>query len=429
MIRLSSLIILYLLLKHKINSYNLNTIGEDSIIFKGESKGIISYKTNENQDIFETLNPNNSNPKRRLDASKKNLIIGAVINYDWHSVRPFFKSFEAVGFENCDCVIFVGRISQNTINKIESCGVITQNIPSEYFKMNSNKMRFKVYLDYLNDNLDKYNLILHVDTRDVVFQQDIFQLYGRKEPFLGLALEDGFMNEVVNRGWFKYAFGEDIYKEVENERVICSGTIWGTADKFFNLINQIWEILKRGPSNLNLHDQSALNYIIYHKKTYDDCLIKTETKDGYILTLGLAINKSFSFDSENNVLNEKGDIVALVHQYDRKIEIATKLRKKYSYEGKLNITKIIIKNYSFEGELNITNKTFIRKDNNLNKKPNIVPIIIFLIFIINFIIIVVFFIFNPKFLQKMRISGYKKYKYKKSKKVKKFNVSKYKFFN
>ena len=169
---------------HKINNYNLYRNKQDSIISKGESKDIISYKTNENQDIFETLNLQNSNPKRKLDSSKKNLIIGAVINYDWHYVRPFFKSFEAVGFENCDCVIFVGKISQNTINKIESCGVITQNIPSEYFNMNPNKMRFKVYLDFLNENLDKYNLILHVDTRDVVFQQDIFQLYGRKEPFL-----------------------------------------------------------------------------------------------------------------------------------------------------------------------------------------------------------------------------------------------------
>ena len=270
---LSSLIILYLFLNHKIISYNLYKIKDDSMISKRGD--IISDKSNENPDNFETLHNQTSNPKRKLDSSKKNLIFGVLINYGWIYVQPFFKSFEAVGFENCDCVIFVSRLSENTINKIESCGVITKNIPSEYLKMNINKMRWKLYLDYLNENLNKYNIILHVDTRDVVFQQDLFQLYGSKKPFLGLALEDDNMNEVVNRGWFIYAFGEDVFKQVKNERVICAGTIWGTADIFFRLVNQIWEIVKKDPSNLKLHDQSALNYIIYYEKIFNDCLIKT----------------------------------------------------------------------------------------------------------------------------------------------------------
>ena len=402
---LSSLIILYLLLNHKIISYDMHTITDDLMIFKRENKDIISYKPNENRDNFEAMYIHNSKPKRKLFSSKKNLIIGEVVNYDWNTVQPFFKSFEAVGFENCDCVIFVAKLSQDTISKIESCGVIIKNISDEYLKMNPNKMRYKIYFDYLNENLDKYNLILHTDTRDVVFQQDIFQLYGRKKPFLGLAIEDGNMNEFINREWFKYAFGEVVYKQIENERVICSGTIWGTADKLFLLIKEIWEILEKGPSNVKLHDQTALNYIIYYEKIFDDCLIKTENKDGYILTLLLAKNKTFSFDSEDNLLNEKGEIVAIVHQYDRKKDIAQKLRKKYSYEGKSNFTKKIIK----------------KKENNLNIKP----FIIFLLFAI--IIIILLFIFYPISIRKKRKSGYKKYKYKKFKKEKKINIFEYNF--
>ena len=276
------------------------------------------YNTKENSNKSDQLNNKYSNLKRKLSPSKKNLILGTIVNYDWKVVEPFFKSFEAVGFKNCDFVIFISRLSENTTNKIESYGVIIKYIPKEYENLIPNKIRYKLYIDFLNENKDKYNLVLHVDIRDSIFQKDFFQLYDIKKPFLGVALEEGiFLNETINKGWFIYAFGEDAYKKVENERIICSGTIWGTADKFLQLLNEIWEKVKNGCFNINWHDQTVFNYIIYVEKKFDDCLLKTENKDGNVLTLGIVKNKNISLDSEDNILNENGDIVALVHQYER----------------------------------------------------------------------------------------------------------------
>ena len=65
--------------------------------------------------------------------------------------------------------------------------------------MIANKIRYKMYLDFLNENKDKYNIVLHVDVRDTIFQQDFFKLYDIKKPFLGVALEDGLMNERYNK--------------------------------------------------------------------------------------------------------------------------------------------------------------------------------------------------------------------------------------
>ena len=403
MFNLSSLIFLYILFKYNINNQNVSLKEEDSMISKIENKDIISYKSNENPQNSGQLNNKYSNIKRKLSPSKKNLILGAVTNYKWEIVQPFFKSFEAVGFENCDCVIFVAKISESTINKIQSCGVIIKYFPKEYENMIANKIRYKMYLDFLNENKDRYNIVLHVDVRDTIFQQDFFQLYDIKKPFLGVALEDGLMNERYNKEWFIFAFGQDLYKKVENERIICSGTIWGTADKFLQLTSLIWERVKNGCNNLRWHDQTQFIYIIYIEKIFDDCLIKTNNKEGNVFTLALVNN--VSLDSENNILTEKGEIAALVHQYDRIKYLIPIVKKKYCIEGKVNLTK----KYKKKG-----------------KFFNIKSFIIFPLFLL-IIIIVVFFTFRPIFKRKVKKSGYKRYKNKKFKKMTRYSMYKFKF--
>ena len=289
MFKSSSLVFLYMICKYNIINQNLPPSFQDSIIHKKEDKDIVSYQTNEKSHYSREVNNKYSNLKRKLSSSKKNLILGIVTNYKWKVIQPFFKSFEAVGFENCDCVVFVSNIAENTTKKIESCGVIVKYIPKEYEKMIANQIRFKLYSDYLKENLDKYNLVLHVDIRDSIFQKDFFQFFDSKKPFLGITVEDGFMTEYYNKKWFLYSFGEEVYKRVEKKRILCSGTIWGTADKFLQLVNIMWEKvqIKNGLYNKEVSDQPIFNYIIYIDKIFDDCIIKTDNKDGIILTLGL----------------------------------------------------------------------------------------------------------------------------------------------
>ena len=385
-----------------------HNVGEESITSKKGNKDIIAYKSNENLQISWRRNNKYSNSKRKLIPSKKNLILGAVANYRWEIVQPFFKSFEAVGFENCDCVIFVKKLSESTIKNIESFGVIVKYFPKEYENMITNKIRYKMYLDFLNENKDKYNLILHVDIRDSIFQQDIFQFYDNKKPFLEIAIEDGFLSEKYNKQWFIYAFGEELFKKVENERIICSGTILGTPDKFLQVISQIWEKVKDGCYNLKIHDQTMLNYIIYIEKNFDDCLIKTENKDGKILTL--ALGRNISLDSEDNVLSKNGEIAPLVHQYDRLRYIWEKVRKKFCIEGRVNLTKKYTKKY-------------IKKEKSFYKKRFL---FIFLLFAL-MIIIFGFYKLRPLSKRKIKKYGYKRYKDKKYKKSKKYNVYKFTF--
>ena len=60
--------------------------------------------------------------------------------------------------------------------------------------MRLENIRWKLYEDYLNENPDKYIIFLHADSRDTIFQKDIFQMYDNNynKPFLGVALEKSF---------------------------------------------------------------------------------------------------------------------------------------------------------------------------------------------------------------------------------------------
>jgi len=81
---------------------------------------------------------------------------------------------------------------------------------------------------------------------------------------------------------------------------------------------------------IKLIDQALVNYLIYHKKNFNDCLIKNYSKNGIVLTIGNG--KNFKFDLEDNLLNSKEEIAAVIHQYDRHPLVVKKVMIKYCSE-------------------------------------------------------------------------------------------------
>ena len=261
--------------------------------------------------------------------NKKNLVIGVIDGYSWIKVKPFFISYIKANFKNCECVIFYRKIKDDTLNKIRSLGIKTFEIPKQYNRMKINNVRYKIYENYLSDKLGKYNMVLHADIRDTYFQKDVFIFFKNKKHFIGLALEDGNLTDKYSSSWMKNQYGKKIYEKLKNKTIICSGTIWGTVDKFLELAKYLWkEIKKKSPYKFSIHDQTAEAYLIYHKKMFNDCIITSDIYSGPILTVGLS-NKNFSYDSEDNLLNFKGDIAAVIHQYDRKPKLVKIVKKKF----------------------------------------------------------------------------------------------------
>ena len=126
-------------------------------------------------------------------------------------------------------------MNEFTINKIKSYGAITYKIQKKKKKKRILYCRWKIYEEFLKDKGDKYNLVFTADFRDVFFQKDVFQYYDFNKSYLGIAIEDGFLSERVNKMWLISAYGENLYKTLRHKRIICIGTVWGTVDKFTEL--------------------------------------------------------------------------------------------------------------------------------------------------------------------------------------------------
>ena len=279
---------------------------------------------------FNANNINNSFNKN-LTITKKNVILGVILNYDWKKIAPFFISFKKAHFNNCDCVMFVENLTQETINKIESFNVTIIKIQRTNKALIIN-YRHKLYEDFLRNNTDKYNLVLSIDVRDSFFQKDIFKYYENNKTFLSFAIEDECISQNINKEWTINAFGYNVYNAIKHERIICGGTVLGSLDKFMEISSIIWKIMNQSDdSREKWIDQSVINYLIYYKKLFsNETIIRNENKDSPFLTLATSKPESFIIDSKYNILNVKGEIPAVIHQYDRHKNILIKVLKKYS---------------------------------------------------------------------------------------------------
>ena len=285
-------------------------------------------------------------------------------------------------------------MSQSTINKIESYGIIIKNI-SEDLKNGTliNNYRWKIYEDFLYNNSDKYKIVFTADVRDTFFQMDVFQFYEKYKSFFGIAIEDGNLTRGVNKNWLINIYGLEKYKTIEKERIICSGTVWGTVDKFYEFSKMMWEPFKTNKSlRAYIYDQGVANYLIYYDKLFNDSLIKSDNIDGRVMTIGFTKSKEIKIDSRNNVLNDKGEIAAVIHQYDRKPDIVEIVRKKYCYSNntkylekqsnQYNLNKYVIKII-----INLIFLSIFRTV--IGFRPFSLSFLIFIIFIFIFLIIII----------------------------------------
>ena len=276
----------------------------------------IKYKTNYTNILHQT------------NTIKKNAILGVITKYSWETVSPFFKSLIKSNFKNCDIVIFVRAVSQILINNLKKIGALVYSVPEEYKNISIINGRWKLYADFLRNNRDKYNLIFCADVRDTIFQKDLFNYYENNTNFLGLAIEDGTLNQHYNKRWLINYCGVECFEKIMTERIVCAGSMWGTIDKLIQFSDILWEKLS---NNKNTTDQGLVNYLIYYEKIFDDYLVKSDNY-GPIMTIALSRGEDIHLDSENNILNLKGEIASVVHQYDRKHDIALKLKKKFCPE-------------------------------------------------------------------------------------------------
>ena len=255
-------------------------------------------------------------------SDKKNLVIGSGSGYSWYTFEPFVRSF----LKNCpntDLVLVVDNLSDFTSNYLKSLGNGAIKLVPFLSDTKSGlpvNERWKNFLNYLENHGDEYNQVLIADTRDIVFQGDVFENFADQTEYIGYTLEEDTIRGskagvIGNYDWLARCFGKEEADKLADKQIICEGTLIGTVNLMKIYIKKLLELMP--DENFHGADQATEQYIIYNNLLPIENLIAIDNIHGAILTAYPALLLNPVQPKDNCILRCDGEVPAVVHQYDR----------------------------------------------------------------------------------------------------------------
>lgn len=181
--------------------------------------------------------------------------------------------------------------------------------------------RHLLYLQFLRTNAAKYDRVFLTDARDVFFQADPFAW----DPPPGVHL---FLEEATNRigtclyhaNWLKSQFGPDVFDQMRAETVSCAGTVFGDIHGILKYLAAMVSLTMSARSlRETTGDQGIHNYLLYQKPLPE--IIVHDNRHGPLMTVGAMKPEAIRVNAQGWVINDDGQMPAVLHQYDRHPEI------------------------------------------------------------------------------------------------------------
>ena len=274
----------------------------------------------------------------------KQAVIAMATRYGVAELKSFIISLRNTGFEG-DIILFVRDLKPGTDEFLANNGVLTLPFPHKYFsnwrrnyfqfftkyfthRDSKEKLwyladiwmvalagRFFTYRKALENWTDRYDEVLFTDVRDVIFQANPFNYhYGTSIALFAEATGRGIGQCRANSRWIRDGYGDKPLEEMKDKDILCAGVMYTRGDGIMRLMKAMTEELLRINPRDNL-DQGVLNYLAYKQKL-GECKIFSQV-DAPIMHIGCNNFSTLKFDEKNRVLNGKGEVAAVVHQYDR----------------------------------------------------------------------------------------------------------------
>jgi hypothetical protein len=287
----------------------------------------------------------------------KDIVIGAITNYNWDQIKCWVNSLDQSGFNGLK-VMLCYNISYDVVEELSK-----RNYTVFAFKRNDEEKRleygkenFNICLDrflhiwyFLSklQNKDQYRYIIATDVGDVIFQTNpsewLEQNIGDKDINVGSECIQ-YKNEEWNKQNMYLSFGPLVYENMQDQLVYNAGAIAGKFDSFIDLCKTIY--LTCGGSPVHVPggggpDQAALN-VLLNTKQFKDVTNFAKSSDGWAAQLEIMANpvkieKLQEFITEprlkivnDEVLTHDDKKYCIVHQYDVVPELSKYIREKYA---------------------------------------------------------------------------------------------------
>lgn len=283
---------------------------------------------------------------------KRNLILTTGSNYNFRHLLPFFSTLEDINFKG-DVVFFSNKISNFDITKFTKINLIEipfNNAPPVFQDselnslLNTDKeiitktLRYLMYKAYLQKNIDQYNHVLISDIRDVVFQDNPFKY--PLENGLSTFLEDNsqtIKTNFYNSQWIREGFGQKTLDLIGHNTISCSGVSFGTPKAIIDYVDVMTPFIEE-LNGKNCRDQGIHNYIIYSNKLNKVNLIKDDSSFTSTISTFKDMQK-LSYNDKGQVMNLKGEVCPIVHQYDRNWKLLWKYNKPVYFKRRIDLFK------------------------------------------------------------------------------------------
>ncbi len=287
----------------------------------------------------------------------RDIVIGAVTNYNWNQVKCWANSLDQSGFDGLKAVLCY-NVSYDLVEELTK-----RNYSILAFKKNDEKRKLEYHKDNFNicldrffhiwfflhkiQNREQFRNIIATDVGDVIFQSNpsewLQENLGDKQILVGSECIQ-YENEEWNRQNMKLSFGPIIYEFMKDKQVYNAGAIAGNFDAFIDLCQTIY--LSCGASPVHVAggggpDQAALN-VLLSTKAYKDITKFAKSSDGWAAQLEIMANPSkkerlLPFLTENPVIMKDNEVYTndgkkycIVHQYDVVPELSKHIREKYA---------------------------------------------------------------------------------------------------
>ena len=286
-----------------------------------------------------------------MDATN-DIVCGTCVNYNWNDISNYAMSLSRSGFKGRK-VLFVSNLNIAARVAVMKLGFeIVDFTPT---MKNVVVERFKIIHDWLVlQPFTRY--VIHADVRDVVIQTDPslwmekqtkgIKLFGASECIV-------YKDEACNPFWVEQLFGHDTLESLNNEEVVCAGTIAGEYDTVVRLTRRIFEM----STDRFGDDQAALNVLL--RSEFKDVMRIPGPEESWILTAGWWLvgaiqgNKDAPIGRRSKLVKtppELRDGVAypvgssvpfcIVHQYERGNAWVPAIRERYTGLGQVTKTNL-----------------------------------------------------------------------------------------
>jgi hypothetical protein len=205
---------------------------------------------------------------------------------------------------------------------------------AEFRLQGAQALRYEHYHRFLADNPDIEQVLIS-DVRDVVFRGSPFEpaidgLEVFLEPPHMTMRRPGF-----NSMWYSTLYGDAELSRFGNRTVSCSGVTAGTRDAMLTYTAAMIDAVQRMRLPLGPHDQAIHNRLL-HLDAVPHRAFQNQT--GRVLTMGEM--KQLDFDDEGFVVQADGRRPAVLHQYDRHVELVPAIHRRVGCDLELGDRRV-----------------------------------------------------------------------------------------